>query len=79
MYTTLSNYNNNKELGNQKVSAPKNVKGEYIVPIYKPQTYAALTHNMKPNYVGYFDIEGAYGKNAEKPTTYYETRKCNSY
>ena len=40
---------------------PTTVSGKYIVPLYEPITYDALTSGYDPTCGGYFNISKAYG------------------
>jgi hypothetical protein len=62
-YARLSRYNNSTQGMNPPVPATT-VSGKYVVPDYAPPGYDTLTHNSAPSCAGYFNIQGAYGKNA---------------
>jgi len=89
-YTTLHNYNgyNNPMIGNghmdQPYVIPTTVSGKYIVPMYEPITYDALTGGSDPTCGGYFNISKAYGYdggdgslNPFKCGTKFAERLCN--
>jgi hypothetical protein len=89
-YTTLHNYNgyNNPMIRNghmdQPYVIPTTVSGKYIVPMYEPITYDALTGGSDPTCGGYFNISKAYGYdggdgslNPFKCGTKFGERLCN--
>jgi hypothetical protein len=79
-YVSLANYNgvqrNPQSVGMPYVPATT-VSGFYITPNYDTIGYNALTHGDSPSCAGYFNIEGAYGKNAANCNTQYTQRLCN--
>lgn len=74
-YAKLSHYNNGSQGMRPPVPATT-VSGKYIVPDYSPPGYATLTHNAAPTCAGYFNIQGAYGKNAGSCSTQYVSKLC---
>ena len=78
-YASLQNYNKNTRGGMGHPTVPAtNVSGTYIVPNYGTIGYSALTHGDVPSCAGYFNIQGAYGKNAKNCSTQFKTRSCNN-
>lgn len=76
-YASLSNYNgySRRGIGRPQV-IPTTVVGSNIVPNYGTIGYNALTHGSSPSCAGYFDIQSAYGKTANKCNTQYVNRLC---
>jgi len=74
-YTTLNRYNNGSKGMNPPVPATT-VSGKYIVPTYSSPGYNTLMHNSAPSCSGYFNIEGAYGKDAGSCSTKYVAKLC---
>ena len=88
MYTTLYNYNgyNNPHIVSmqQKHVIPTTISGKYVVPLYEPIGYDALTGGSGPTCGGYFNISKAYGYdggdgslNPFKCGTRFGERLCN--
>jgi len=78
-YVSLSNYNSSSAgtLGSPAAN-PNTVTGTYVVPNYAAIGYGALTHDASsPSCSGYFDIQTAYGANANACDTQYSSSKCN--
>lgn len=74
-YTTLQNYNgfdnpsiHNGNMDQPDFSPPTNVIGKYIVPLYEPISYDALTGGKNPSCGGYFNIS-SYGHDGGNGTT----------
>ena len=74
-YATLSNYNGGFQ-GMRPAIAPSTVSGKYIVPMYSAPGYQTLTHNGVGSCGGYFNIQGAYGENADSASTSYVYKLC---
>ena len=66
-YTTLQNYNGydtpmkNNGMMDQPPVEPTTVLGKYIVPMYEPISYDALSGGDGPSCGGYYNISRAYG------------------
>jgi hypothetical protein len=78
-YASLGNYNGytRRGIGHPQV-IPTTVTGVNIVPDFGSGFgYNALTHGSAPSCAGYFDIQSAYGKTANKCNTQYVNRLCN--
>ena len=57
------------------------ISGKYVVPVYKPITYDALTGGSDPDCNDYFNITKAYGSDVEDENeceTKFGERICNS-
>ena len=84
-YASLQNYNGINGSGNygkgnvgQPIVPPTTVLGTYIVPNFGGISYDALTHGSAPGCAGYFNIVGAYGKDAANCNTQFSQRLCNN-
>jgi len=76
-YASLARYNANK--GVSGIPVPRtNVSGVYLVPTYGAPGYNTLTHNSAPSCSGFFNINTAYGQNANNCNTQYVKSMCNS-
>jgi hypothetical protein len=82
-YTTLRNYNeyNNPTKHNvhymeQPPVVP--ISGKYVVPVYKPITYDALTGGSDPDCNDYFNITKAYGSDVEDENESLNPFKCET-
>ena len=75
-YANLSNYNNGSQGTNPPVSASV-ISGVYVVPEYSSPGYNTLSHNSNgPSCSGYFNIQNAYGANANNCSTKYVQKLC---
>lgn len=72
-YANLSNYNQGFNMG--PMPTGKVISGKYVVPTYDAISYSALTGNI-PTGSGYANIEGAYGRGAQRCQQTYTTSLC---
>ena len=78
-YATLNHYNKTMKGSGFLPPQPTNVTGTYIVPDWGMNYgYNSLTRGDAPSCAGYFNIQGAYGKNANNCSTQFKTRSCNN-
>lgn len=72
-YTNLSNYNSSSDANlNSPAFRASSTTSHYVIPQYGSVGYTTLTHDkIDPSCVGYFNIQSAYGPNAEDCTTQY--------
>ena len=77
-YATLQHYNSVSS-GSMRLPPQHNVPGQYIVPVWGAPGYNTLTHGQKVGSCnGFFNIESAYGKNANHCNTKYITTLCGA-
>ena len=77
-YANLSTYNSSSDgtLSSPAFRASAN-RDSYVIPQYGAVGYNTLTHeNSDPSCAGYFNIQSAYGANADDCNTQYGNTDC---